>query len=161
MAKSRRIFICKSCGYESSKWLGKCPNCSAWNSFVEEEVVPDKSGAKRKPRTAPIPLKEVPRADESTRIRCGLEEFDRVLGGGIFPASVVLLAGEPGIGKSTLMLQVVMRLQQSKQKCLYVSAEESLQQLRDRAERLRPNTGDLLTLAETDVTTIDGCSCSI
>jgi len=154
MAKRRQVFICQSCGYESGKWLGKCPNCSAWNSFVEEEVAPDKSGAKRKPRTAPMPLKEVPRADESARIRSGLEEFDRVLGGGIFPASVVLLAGEPGIGKSTLMLQVVMRLQQAKHKCLYVSAEESLQQLRDRAERLRPNTGELLTLAETDVTAI-------
>jgi len=154
MAKSRQVFICQSCGYESGKWLGKCPNCSGWNSFVEEEIVPAKAGSKRKPKTKPLPLKDIPVADDSARIRCGMEEFDRVLGGGIFPASVVLLAGEPGIGKSTLMLKVMMGLQQSGRKSLYVSAEESLQQLRDRAGRLRPNSGELLTLAETDVAAI-------
>ncbi len=142
MAKSKTSFFCQSCGYESAKWLGKCPSCNSWNSFVEEIVMKEETNKnewkpepgkarQEKPRT----LDEIESTKE-IRISSSDQEFDRVLGGGIVFGSLVLIGGEPGIGKSTLMLQVGLAL--NKLKVLYVSGEESDQQIKMRAERLSP-----------------------
>jgi DNA repair protein RadA/Sms len=142
MAKSKTVYFCNSCGYESAKWLGKCPSCNAWNSFVEEIVAPAEQSKHQwraeGTRTAqPRLLSEIESAHEK-RIVTPDHELNRVLGGGIVPGSLVLIGGEPGIGKSTLMLQVGLGLQQLK--TLYVSGEESEQQIKMRAERTQ-NTG--------------------
>lgn len=144
MAKSKTSFFCQSCGYESAKWLGKCPSCNAWNSFVEEIIaadVPSKNdwraeGGKSK-QERPRRLDEVDSINE-IRIFTPDQELNRVLGGGIVYGSLVLIGGEPGIGKSTLMLQVALSIGQLK--VLYVSGEESDQQIKMRAERLQPST---------------------
>ncbi len=156
MAKSKSIFLCQECGYQTSKWLGKCPDCGQFNTLVEETIarIP-KQGSSYRPKSVPLPLGEVKTEDSQKRLATGSKEFDRVLGGGIFPASVVLLAGEPGIGKSTLMLQMLLQLQHRGQKTLYVSGEESLQQIKNRAIRLRSSTDELLVLSETDVEAIE------
>lgn len=141
MAKSKTTFFCQNCGYESAKWLGKCPSCNEWNSFVEEIVAKEDSNKnewkpepgkarQEKPRT----LSEIESTRE-IRVDSSDQELNRVLGGGIVFGSLVLIGGEPGIGKSTLMLQVGLALR--KQKVLYVSGEESDQQIKMRAERLR------------------------
>jgi len=154
--KSKQIYVCQNCGYQSSKWMGKCTECGEWNTFVEETVTPQAQKQKAAPpRTRPVPLAQIPREDSERRISSASEEFDRVLGGGIFPASVILLAGEPGIGKSTLMLQVLMQLQKRGLKSLYVSGEESQQQLKNRASRLRGASEELLVLTETNVEDIE------
>lgn len=142
LAKSKTVYFCQSCGYESPKWLGKCPSCNQWNTFVEEVVqkggnssVPDwKTGqeATRIPR--PAAINEIVYSEES-RILSPDAEFNRVLGGGIVPGSLVLIGGEPGIGKSTLMLQLTLNMRDMK--ILYVSGEESSQQIKMRAERLQ------------------------
>ncbi|MCW5910451.1 MAG: DNA repair protein RadA [Cyclobacteriaceae bacterium] len=139
MAKSKTLFFCQSCGYESPKWIGKCPSCGSWNSFVEEVVSKedsdrndwrqDSSRKSNKPKT----LNEIESSGE-VRIATPDQELNRVLGGGIVPGSLILIGGEPGIGKSTLMLQLGLALQ--KAKVLYVSGEESEQQIKMRAERL-------------------------
>lgn len=146
-AKSSTTYICDSCGYKSPQYLGKCPNCGSWNSLVEtlvrDEVVGSRSQVKatvkpqRLSETAQKPLK---------RLTTAVSELDRVLGGGIVPGSVVLLAGDPGIGKSTLLLEVA-----SKFKSLYISGEESAEQIKLRADRLGISGKDLFILAETDV----------
>ena len=140
MAKSKTLFFCQSCGYESPKWIGKCPSCSSWNSFVEEVVTKNEADrndwrqASGKSRTSkPKTLNEIESTGE-IRIATPDEELNRVLGGGIVPGSLILIGGEPGIGKSTLMLQLGLALQ--KAKILYVSGEESEQQIKMRAERL-------------------------
>lgn len=141
MAKSKTTFFCQNCGYESAKWLGKCPSCNEWNSFVEEIVAKEDSNKnewkpepgkarQEKPRT----LSEIESTRE-IRVDSSDQELNRVLGGGIVFGSLVLIGGEPGIGKSTLMLQVGLALR--KLKVLYVSGEESDQQIKMRAERLR------------------------
>lgn len=136
--------------------MGKCSDCGQWNTFVEETVVPRSKGtAAAPPANQPIPLSQIPAGDSQARIVSGITELDRVLGGGIFPASVILLAGEPGIGKSTLMLQLMLRLHRQGLKVFYASAEESLNQIKNRAGRLRPAADDLLVLAETDVAAIE------
>jgi len=123
---------------------------------VEEQIAPKSQKQAAAPaKSSPIPLSQIPAEDSEKRICSGSEEFDRVLGGGIFPASVILLAGEPGIGKSTLMLQILLQLQERGEKTLYVSGEESLQQIKNRASRLRKGAEDLLVLAETDVNAIE------
>ncbi len=142
MAKSKTIFFCQSCGYESAKWLGKCPSCNAWNTFVEETVVKDEanknewrqeSTKNRQPK--PKTFSQIESTNEF-RIVATDQELNRVLGGGIVPGSLILIGGEPGIGKSTLMLQIGLAL--TNYKVLYVSGEESEQQLKMRAERLTP-----------------------
>lgn len=135
-AKTKTSYFCQSCGYESLKWLGKCPSCQSWNSFVEEVVVKggakSAGGADSKRKNQPVRISEIEFSPQY-RITTGDTELDRVLGGGIVPGSLVLLGGEPGIGKSTLLLQVAMQLPL---RVLYVSGEESQQQIKLRANRL-------------------------
>lgn len=138
MAKTKTLYFCQSCGHESAKWMGKCPSCGTWNSFVEEVVAKTEQKSAWKPDSRsktlqPKTLTEIV-AGKEMRVATGDQELDRVLGGGIVPGSLVLIGGEPGIGKSTLMLQVGLALRQLK--VLYVSGEESEQQLKMRAERL-------------------------
>lgn len=151
MAKSVTKYVCQSCGYVSPRWIGKCPNCNEWNTFVEEAPVPAnvarKSGGVSS-KLNPIPLSEV---DSITDVRFSTEiaEFDRVLGGGIVSGSVILLGGDPGIGKSTLMLQVALHLK--KKVVLYVTGEESPKQVKLRAERLGKISDNIQLLAETNL----------
>lgn len=154
MAKTKTVFFCKECGNESPKWIGHCPGCGAWNSYVEETVVTgkdSKSVAKDVDlahfKSKPIPIKDVVSADER-RIDMMCGEFNRVLGGGLVPGSLVLLGGEPGIGKSTLLLQVALHLKDKK--ILYVSGEESQQQIKMRADRIGIKNENCLLLTETD-----------
>ncbi|TRX61363.1 DNA repair protein RadA [Fulvivirga sp. M361] len=138
MAKSKTSFFCQNCGYESAKWLGKCPSCSEWNTFVEEKVQPASSKnewrqASQSKSNRPTLVTEIT-TEKTPRITSKNAELNRVLGGGIVPGAVVLIAGEPGIGKSTLMLQIAISVQQ---KVLYVSGEESEQQIKMRADRMR------------------------
>lgn len=153
MAKARSVFFCQSCGYESSKWMGQCPACKEWNTFAEEpKTVTKKTGAVSGHREAAQPrcLSEIEISKE-TRITTGIKEFDRVLGGGIVQGSLVLVGGDPGIGKSTLLLQMCKNLSQMKRKLLYVSGEESLQQIKMRAERMGTFTEQLMLLCETNL----------
>lgn len=152
MPKITTKYVCQSCGYNSPRWAGKCPNCSEWNTFVEEASSPIK--ATRKPSGArsniePVPLSEIDQ-DETPRLRTTVEEFDRVLGGGIVPGSLILLGGDPGIGKSTLMMQLALRLKDCV--ILYVTGEESAKQIKLRAERLQAaSASHILLLAETNL----------
>lgn len=148
------IFFCADCGHESSKWLGQCPGCDAWNSFVEEPKAP-KSGRKRSPSSAPVrrgatavSITEAA-AVATTRIPTGLEGVDRVLGGGLVPGSLVLVAGEPGVGKSTLLLQVAAATAAGRGAVVYVTGEESSEQVALRARRIGGLEADLLLLPET------------
>ena len=152
MAKQRTVYVCRDCGYETAKWLGKCPSCGAWNTLEESEAQAAPSSASRP--SAGRGLASVKRLSEidtanDPRCRTGLSELDRVLGGGIVKGSVVLLGGDPGIGKSTLMLQICEHLGKS-MKILYVSGEESARQLKLRADRLGVSTDSLLVMSETD-----------
>lgn len=154
MAQKKTIFACGNCGYESPKWAGKCPNCGRWNSFEEIEAV--RSVRVRTGNTSkiePVLLNEVSAGNE-LRVKIGLTELDRVLGGGIVPASVILIAGDPGIGKSTLLLQMAARLKQKQNEVLYISGEESLKQIQSRAKRLQIHTLDLALLVETELENI-------
>lgn len=163
MAKANKtMFFCQECGYESSKWQGQCPGCKAWNTFVEEPaqivkgVRTQNSGRELKP----VALKEVSLTEQS-RVSTGMKELDRVLGGGIVRGSLLLVGGDPGIGKSTILLQVCRNLSAAHHKVLYISGEESLQQIRMRAGRIGEFTDDLLLLCETNLedirTTIERC----
>jgi len=152
MAKTKTLFFCQSCGYESAKWLGKCPSCNSWNTFVEE-VVQKEDGNKNEWKASPVKervakpkaLHEV-EAGKEIRIETPDQELNRVLGGGIVPGSLILIGGDPGIGKSTLMLQLGLSL--SKAKVLYVSGEESEQQIKMRAERLCSHASEKQALTE-------------
>ncbi len=154
MAKEKlTAFFCKECGYESAKWSGFCPVCHAAGSMVEAPKA-TKNTAHRGalPGTSPIPQKlEDISLESQERFRTGFEELDRVLGGGILPGSLLLTGGDPGIGKSTLLLQVCRRLAADGRKVLYISGEESLQQLKLRAQRIGRFTGDIAFLCETDL----------
>jgi len=152
MAKTKTSFFCQSCGFQSPKWLGKCPSCNSWNSFTEE-VVQKESPKKTwtnsdSPARAPQPVRinDIEQHAEE-RIDTGDNELNRILGGGLVPGSMILLGGEPGIGKSTLMLQIAAR--STKLKVLYVSGEESEQQIKMRAERIGIQNPDCFVLAET------------
>lgn len=154
MPKVKSVFVCRSCGYESPKWNGRCPNCGEWNTFEEVEAVPIKSSAAARSSARRsekvLPLKEVDLSDTSeVRYKTGLNELDRVLGGGLVKGSLVLLGGEPGIGKSTLLLQICEYLG-AEHTILYVSGEESARQIRLRAERLGVSGEGLYILAESD-----------
>jgi DNA repair protein RadA/Sms len=154
LAKSKTSFFCQSCGYESAKWLGKCPSCSAWNTFVEELIVKEENNKTewRQESSRSKSLKAKPLADIETlndvRLSAVDGELNRVLGGGIVPGSLVLVGGEPGIGKSTLMLQIGLHLKSLR--VLYVSGEESEQQIKMRAERLENTSENFYILTETN-----------
>ena len=154
MAKIKTIFVCSSCGYESPKWLGKCPACNEWNTFYEEKeqkiVAVD---GKRKEASKPKALNSV-EGKEAFRMPTGYEELDRVLGGGLVKGSLVLVGGEPGIGKSTLILQLCNKIS-SDGKVLYVSGEESAEQVKIRADRLNITSENIMFLGETDIDCID------
>lgn len=139
MAKDKIRYVCQSCGYDSSKWLGKCPECGAWNSFSEEVLRKEASrpglGSATAAVSRPCPITEVD-ISALPRMSTGSGEMDRVLGGGLVPGSLLLVGGDPGIGKSTLLLQVASHLSQGQAPVLYVSGEESAAQTRMRAERL-------------------------
>lgn len=154
MAKQRTEFVCSECGYKSSRWLGKCQNCGSWNTMNEEIVVEQKQGsaASRIRGSSPVLLlNEIPGQNEK-RIPTQIGEFDRVLGGGVVPGSVVLAGGEPGIGKSTLFLQIAKELMRSGE-VLYISGEESPAQVKMRAERLGVDA-KMFFMAETDIDAI-------
>jgi len=150
-------FICQNCAYQSRKWLGKCPECGEWNSLVEERVITTKKGGGRnnfRMREAQaVPYTEIESQDD-VRISSGVTEFDRVLGGGIVPGTLVLLGGDPGIGKSTLLLQVADKLSSTGTTVLYVSGEESERQIKLRGERLGVQAPNLLLLPETNLENI-------
>ena len=130
MAKGKQVFFCQECGFESTKWMGQCPGCKAWNSFCEEKVtVGAKSQSGRRAVVAPTSILEVETTDE-TRFTTGIGELNRVLGGGIVSGSLVLVGGDPGIGKSTILLQMCRNMSEMGQKILYVSGEESLSQIK-------------------------------
>lgn len=156
MAKAKQMYFCQECGYESTKWLGQCPGCKNWNTFVEEKIVVGAGKHSGKTEAAaPTSILNVT-TSEDTRIGTGLKELDRVLGGGIVKGSLTLVGGDPGIGKSTLLLQVCRNLTVTENKVLYVSGEESLQQIKLRAERLGGFTKDMLLLCETNLEAIEG-----
>ena len=138
MAKAKKsIYFCQNCGHEESKWLGQCPMCKEWNTFVEEKVTPVKGNSVKNAlvEAEVVTLNSVS-TDQDERIKTEIAELDRVLGGGIVPGSLVLVGGDPGIGKSTLLLQVCQRLANQKKKVLYISGEESLKQIKLRANRM-------------------------
>ncbi len=155
MSKTKTVYTCQACGYTSLKWLGKCPDCATWNTFVEE-VTGRKSGNRSLSSTDPVPLSEII-LNTDNRISTHIGELDRVLGGGVVAGSVVLIGGDPGVGKSTLILQAMARLLSKRgEKCLYISGEESASQLKLRASRLGIDSDDILVLSETSLEMILG-----
>ncbi len=156
MSKFKTHYICTECGYESPRWLGRCPDCESWNTLVEERL-PDKKGPLRsrcvdpafwgRDSDTPIPIGKVGLSEEMRR-STGIREFDRVLGGGLVDGSLVLVGGEPGIGKSTLILQAAYQVARTGATVLYVSGEESLSQIRMRAERINAIDDNLLVMSE-------------
>jgi DNA repair protein RadA/Sms len=154
--KTRTRFVCQQCGGFSPKWLGRCPECGEWNSLVEEVVAetPRTSAAASATGANPVPIAEVP-METWSRASSGVSEFDRVLGGGIVPGSLVLIGGDPGIGKSTLLMQASSRVAARSGCTLYVTGEESPQQVKMRAERLDALADNLYLLAETDIAAVE------
>ncbi|MDO9154985.1 MAG: DNA repair protein RadA [Paludibacter sp.] len=153
MAKTKSVYICQNCGVDSPKWIGKCPSCGEWNTYVEEIISKDHSpkismGGLEITKQKPVRLTEVETSEES-RIDTSSNELNRVLGGGLVPGSLVLIGGEPGIGKSTLVLQVVLNLKGKR--TLYISGEESVKQLKLRAERLKYDNPDCFIVSETSL----------
>lgn len=163
MAKKDTTFFCQNCGNESGKWLGQCPGCREWNTFVEEKIIKVKNSTGRGGTASsatlanakPTVLSEVALANEE-RLKTKIEELDRVLGGGIVPGSLILVGGDPGIGKSTLLLQVCQRLTDEVKEVLYISGEESLKQIKIRADRIGQFTESLKILCETNLSIIEG-----
>ena len=162
MAKGT-AFFCQSCGYESQKWMGQCPGCREWNTFVEETVVTKAGKSKSKravgvtsaaPNSSVTKLSDV-QTTQKDRKKTGIVEFDRVLGGGIVEGSLVLVGGDPGIGKSTLLLQMCQKLSGENVRLLYISGEESMQQIKLRADRLGVFREDMLLLCETNLSIIE------
>lgn len=156
MAKAKKsIYFCQNCGHEESKWLGQCPMCREWNTFVEEKVTVSKgTAAKTSVREAEVVTLSNVSTDQEDRMLTKIEELDRVLGGGVVPGSLVLVGGDPGIGKSTLLLQVCRSLSDQGRKVLYISGEESLKQIKLRANRMGTFSDNLLLLCETNLETI-------
>jgi DNA repair protein RadA/Sms len=151
------IYCCQACGYQTPKWMGKCPDCGTWDSIVEERATagPFRNAARTSalPQTAPVPIDTITLESEN-RLLTGIEEFDRVLGGGLVGGTLVLVGGDPGIGKSTLMLQALYGLANKGQKVLYVSGEESNQQIRLRSQRLKTVSSELMVVAEVEIDAI-------
>ena len=166
MARLQTKYVCQECGNESPQWMGKCPECDAWDSFTEEVTLKEKAGSPGAPigRTgsssargivpsgsgAPTPITQV-EMTEHARLVTEIGEFDRVLGGGIVPGGLMLVGGDPGIGKSTLLTQVVHAVGQKSGTALYVSGEESAQQIKLRSARLGANTPNFLVSVETEI----------
>src|SRR5262245_45079270 len=153
MSRVKVVFACQACGFESSKWLGRCPDCGEWNSFMEERPAPEPTSAKGRQAALPIEGGRPRSYDaidgtDAPRSSTGIGEFDRVLGGGLVPGSLVLIGGEPGIGKSTLILQVAHLLGRTHGTVLYVSGEESERQVKLRGDRLGIGGGGLFLMAE-------------
>lgn len=158
MAKLKTKFACQQCGYETPKWMGKCPGCASWNTLVEEvEETKKFSGSRtvsgKENKAMPIGLVE---SGQEPRLDAGMAELNRVLGGGMVPGSLILVGGDPGIGKSTILLQMSHFLANSKHRVLYISGEESTKQTKLRAERLGANSEQLFVLSETDLERIEG-----
>lgn len=150
MAKNSKVFFCTNCGYESAKWEGRCPACGEWNTFSEEQVVSfSKKTTKALSDNPPVALKDI-KSEDTLRIVTGIGELDRVLGGGIVPGSLILLGGDPGIGKSTLLLQLCSVLRGAASPVLYISGEESKGQIKMRADRMGDFPDNVMILAETD-----------
>lgn len=162
MAKGKKttVFFCQNCGYESAKWMGQCPGCKEWNTFVEEQVVTGGTGmggsikSEGRKRVEAQKLSDIS-MNEEEKLLTHIGELDRVLGGGIVPGSLTLVGGDPGIGKSTLLLQVCRELSKEHHKVLYISGEESLKQIKIRANRMGEFSEDLLLLCETNLTWIE------
>lgn len=152
MAKTKTVFICQECGYESPKWLGRCTGCGTWNSLVEELVTKkdERASSLKLDKVKPLAITEVETAEEQ-RYDTGIRELNRVLGGGLVPGSLILVGGDPGIGKSTLLLQMAFQLAKHEHSVLYVTGEESLEQIRMRAERIGALHPKLQVVAETDL----------
>ncbi|MBF0234410.1 MAG: DNA repair protein RadA [Desulfamplus sp.] len=153
--KDRVIFRCQSCDHQTHQWMGKCPGCGDWDTLIAEKPVESSAPGARfsRSRTTPVAMSEI-EFDQDPRLLTGIREFDRVLGGGIVAGTLVLIGGDPGIGKSTLMLQVLSRVADSGKKALYVSGEESIRQLKMRGKRLSSSAASLLVAAETDLDAI-------
>ena len=157
MAKGKKsIFFCQNCGHEESKWLGQCPMCKEWNTFVEEKVSVTRGNTAavqqvRDAKDAKVVTLSSITTDDDERMQTGILELDRVLGGGIVPGSLVLVGGDPGIGKSTLLLQVCQKLSGQSRKILYISGEESLKQIKLRANRMGTFSESLYLLCETNL----------
>lgn len=154
---SKTIFCCQACGYQTPKWMGKCPDCGGWQTFVEEvQVAKSTQRAVRSLsslQTKPVPIDSI-ELEQDDRLLTGIGEFDRVLGGGLVPGTLVLIGGDPGIGKSTLMLEALHGIAREGRKVLYVSGEESIQQMRIRSQRLSAVSSDLLVVSENDLESI-------
>jgi DNA repair protein RadA/Sms len=149
----KTVFSCQECGYQTPKWMGRCPGCGEWNTLVEETVEREKKGKREHPRwekQKPLPISEIV-AQGDIRTGSGMKEFDRILGGGVVAGSLVLVGGEPGIGKSTILLQVSNALSAGGKTVLYVSGEESVQQTKLRAERLGASSSNLYLVSETNL----------
>ncbi|NBX16201.1 MAG: DNA repair protein RadA [Proteobacteria bacterium] len=164
-SSKKTVFVCGQCGSQQPKWLGKCPDCNAWNSF-SEDIVTDKQTVHRaetqssRPPEKPTPITDV-RQETIPRIFCGLPELDRVLGGGLVQGSLVLISGDPGVGKSTLLLQALFGLASQGYRVLYASGEESREQIKLRADRLKTVHPNILLFNETDLGTIAGQALSL
>ena len=153
MVKKKTAYVCQECGYDTTKWLGKCPGCGQWNTLVEEVVVPERKGGLSlglSTASMPIAINEV-EIEDMPRFLTGSAELDRVLGGGVIPGSMVLVVGDPGVGKSSLTLKVCANVAKHRGKVLYVTGEESTRQVRMRADRLDAIKQDLLVLSETNL----------
>ncbi len=156
MARAKRSFVCSDCGAGSTKWAGKCGRCGAWNTLEEKVETAEQQQASKVPSATPVRVTDVsPRSGGEVRVRTGLGELDRVLGGGLVQGSLTLLGGDPGVGKSTLLLQALDKFAQKGLPVLYVSGEESVEQVRLRAQRLGVGSPDLFLLAETDYARIE------
>ena len=160
MAKSKTIYVCNECGYQTPRWLGRCPECGSWNTLEEQVSAPKAEPAEKKLRRAPGNDAEALRVDEipdeaPARRSCGIGELDRVLGGGVVDGSMVLVGGDPGIGKSTLLTQVCANMARDGARVLYVSGEESERQIKMRANRLGAGGSGFFVLSENDMTTVE------
>lgn len=156
MARKKTVYVCQECGYDAPKWLGRCPGCGAWNTMVEETIQPEPKGGIRlglSDSAAPCPIDQV-KVDDMPRFQTGSSELDRVLGGGVIPGSMVLFVGDPGVGKSSLTLRVCANVARMGKTVLYVTGEESIRQVRMRADRLDALTERLLVVSETNLETI-------
>ncbi|MBW2646890.1 MAG: DNA repair protein RadA [Deltaproteobacteria bacterium] len=157
VSNSKTFFVCQSCGYRVSKWMGRCPDCAEWNSLVEETAISSFGGKGMEMALAgenkPQPINAIEMIEEK-RLKTGIAEFDRVLGGGLVPGSLVLIGGDPGIGKSTLLLQVFCRFSMQGHKVLYISGEESVKQIRLRSDRLNAVSDNLWVVSETSMEAI-------
>lgn len=160
MAKSRSVYSCSECGYETPKWLGRCPDCGSWNTLVEREFMPEAKMAEKKLKRAPGNDSDALRVDQipdeaMARRSCGIGELDRVLGGGVVDGSLILVGGDPGIGKSTLLTQVCANMARDGACVLYVSGEESARQIKMRANRLGATGAGFYVLSENDMTIVE------